>query len=283
MIIYVKQAFPYPPPSAGLPSGYTAIDYIDTSRAGFLPIPITLLPSYSVVLDYQLLSIPEYTAQEKIGPYLISPTASVGYVLPTVGYKCISANFGYTSSTSSYVYLGIDWDDQARFTANTKRHTLYFQPYGALLDSASYPTSSMDGIGLCLYYLPTTPDTLVPSLRSIPAYIYSFIIYGFTEVVFYGVPCTNPDGFDGLFDLIGQTFYPYKLRNIVTVANDVISCEYSTYANITVTSKFTFNGTTHTTTLGTIKKGTTSSSTSSGGIATDFSPNQDAYYIYVGS
>lgn len=266
-----------------MPSGYTAIDYIDTSRAGFLPIPITLLPSYSVALDYQLLSIPEYTAQEKVGPYLISPTASVGYVLPTVGYKCISANFGYTSSTSSYVYLGIDWDNQARFTANTKRHTLYFQPYGALLDSVSYPTSSMDGVGLCLYYLPTTPDTLVPSLRSISAYIYSFIIYGFTEVVFYGVPCTNPDGFDGLFDLIGQTFYPYKLRNIVTAANGVISCEYPTYANITVTSKFTFNGTTHTTTLGTIKKGTMSSSTSSGGIATDFSPNQDAYYIYVGS
>ena len=265
-----------------MPAGYTQLDYIDTSRAGFLPVPITLLPSYSVVLDYQLLSIPNYTVGEKIGPYLISPTASVGYVFPA-GYKCISANFGYTSSTSSYVYLGVEWDDQSRFTADTKRHTLYFQPYGALLDSVSYPTSSMDGLGLCLYYLPTSSDVLIPSLRSIPAYIYSFIVYGFAEVVFYGVPCTNPDGFDGLFDLIGQTFYPYKLRNIVTVANGVISCEYPTYADITVMRRITFNGTTQSTTLGVIKKGTTSSSTSSGGYATDFSPNQDAFYIYVGS
>ena len=267
-----------------MPAGYTQLDYLDTSSAGFLPIPITVLPFYSVALDYQLLSIPPYPeGYDDVNAYLISPTASVGYVTASVGYKCISAYFGSTSSTSSYIYLGIDWDNQSRFAADTKRHTLYFQPYGALLGSTSYPTSFMDGVGLCLYYLPTTSTVLISSLRSIPAYIYSFIIYGVTEIVFYGIPCTNPDGFDGLFDFISQTFYPYKLRNLVTVANGVISCEYPTYADITVTSRFTFNGMTQTTTLGTIKKGTMSSSTSSVGVATDFSPNQDAFYIYVGS
>ena len=228
-IIYVKQTFPYPPPS-DLPAGYAPLEYV----SGPIPIPCPLSSNNSVYLDYSMGSLDSRYSPRCylfMGGLVLPIGSNVWFDLTDA--KFLSLILHYDTNNSSITKLKFVEPDYTTYTQLyatadfTGRHKVYFHPDGGLFDSTLMVSGTSSGFWLGLGYTAPTSSSGA-SIISVGTF-YGVSVAGEDEYIFYGIPCSNAEGVEGIYDAIGGGFYATrKVCTITRVSAEIANINQDT-------------------------------------------------------
>lgn len=138
-----------------------------------------------------------------------------------------------TNSATSKIELMLvepDYSDYTRLfgtTSYTGRHQAYFHPSGGLLDSTIMNSASSEGFWLGFIY--SAPTTSSGATFASVGTFYGVSVAGEGEYIFYGIPCSNAEGVEGIYDAIGGGFYAtHKVCTITRVSGQIGSINQDT-------------------------------------------------------
>ena len=209
----ISRRFLAPPPS-DLPVGYTPLEYV----SGPIPIPCSLNSDNSVKLDFQLDDVGTRLFDKHYLFYggLGLPSGSNWFGLRLGGYVSFIIATNSATSDIELMLVEPDYSSYTRLfgtTSYTGRHQTYFHPSGGLFDSTAMNSASSEGFWLGLVYgSPTTSSGA--TFTSVGAF-YGVSITNEDEYVFYGIPCSNAEGAEGIYDVIGGAFH--ATRQVCTI------------------------------------------------------------------
>ena len=239
-MIYDYEAFPYPPPSVSLPSGYVALDYLPS---GYVITDYTVDGSELFLLDYN------FVRTKSLVPYSVTNGQNSYYTSFLTDY--LSGPYGYSSgyqytpillgssaiegnSNSSYRFGGLtelygkltvgNSGDSLSITGYDRKTASYSayslvdgfstakapwrgKSYPLVLGSAYFYTSSSGGSVI-------TVDANSMKLLTSEINIYRCQVYSYLELVRDYVPCINPQGAYGVYDTVTKTFSPQVRVNV---------------------------------------------------------------------
>lgn len=194
------------PGQSRLPEGYTEVEYIESSggaRIDTLQKPATTL---KVAMDVEPLSENQSSESQH---FLAAPSVSNGnytYTAYVVWLKGVHGGIGRWSSAGSgpiYTTDKIITNDgtprRMRIEVNWPNKTIAVNE-----DSASYTTNNVYSTfqNLCLLSISKTATSGLLDAR-----LYSCQMYISDEAIRNFVPCTDPTGAVGLYDLVEGKFY----------------------------------------------------------------------------
>ena len=187
--------------------------------SGPIPIPCSLNSDNSVKLDFQLDSVNIGVSTPK--HYLFYgglglPSGSNWFGTLSGGYVSFIIT---TNSATSNVELMLVEPDYSSYTrlfgtsSYTGRHQAYFHSSGGLLDSTIMNSASSEGFWLGLGY--KSPTTSSGATFISVGTFYGVSIMDEDEYVFYGIPCSNAEGVEGIYDAVGGAFH--ATRQVCTI------------------------------------------------------------------
>lgn len=229
----IVRRFLTPPPSVSLPSGYVALDYLPS---GYVITDYTIDGSELFLLDYNFVrtkSLVPYSVtngqDSYYTSYLTNNLSGTSYFPTLLGSNPIV----YGEHLNSYPGLTEEyWDlvvangdgyvritDYDRKTASYSSYSLVDgfsssattmqwgpKPYPLVLGSVSYVQSSSGGS--------ITFDTTTMAILTSEINIYRCQVYSYLELVRDYVPCINPQGAYGVYDIVTKTFSPQVRVNV---------------------------------------------------------------------
>lgn len=211
----------FPPPS-DLPIGYTKLEYV----SGPIVVPYPLTPSNSVYLDY---SVNSFDSRFSPRSYLFMGGTS----LPNSGQwfahdaRFASLIFDFSTTGSVQTSLRLVEPSMSDYTQITPvitdyagRHKVYFHPEGGSFDSTLLGAGTGDGFWLGLFYTPasTTSGAVAGSV----GVFYEVSVIDEDGYVFYGIPCSDAEGVEGIYDAIGREFYARRRVCTITLVSSAI-------------------------------------------------------------
>lgn len=220
MIIYVKQTFPYPPPSVGLPSGYTQLDFVSTD-VGCFYLDINLLNTSVCVLDAQVLVDPGSGDNGSV--FLFE--SSFGYLKR--GFLMDADGDGIAAFTRG----SIDTSPDLGSTIDLARHSFILSERGYSADGV--PSQGSSSVFLMANRKDVQNGGQRYTLTSFKTRVYGFSVFDVNGFCNYLTPCSNSEGHQGLYDLAGGVFYPYLSPNRL-----YFSFHYSYYKTVSVRADY---------------------------------------------
>ena len=174
---------------ASLPSGYTQLEYIQSSGTQYINTNYVPNNNTRVIMDVSTES--ENTAAffgSRVG---IGQNAFVFWKLTATSYRMDYYNSNKTINLTAPV----------RFTVDMNKNILTFAGQTVTAPTATFFTTVHN-----LMLLTQITRGIVDS-RKLPAQIYFCQIYDNGQMVRDFVPCKNPSGEVGLYDQVGAQFY----------------------------------------------------------------------------
>ena len=219
MIIYVKQKVPYPPPSAGLPSGYVALEYLDGSQ-GYVTTDISLLSTDTLYIDFSFSNAPSRSPVPSenfsvtnsplvfVSSYFYEFADDVVFALShnaayhntiAVGFYNTAGKFQYSSASSIFLRKSVLY----RF------NTVYNVAEKSSVTGVSTTTTTDFLRWTYSYYSDRLGETVTGSAKCPFLRLYQFASYSVLGDLTHNLlPCTNPSGVSGLYDTEDAVFYP---------------------------------------------------------------------------
>lgn len=207
----ISRRFLAPPPS-DLPVGYTPLEYV----SGPIPIPCSLNSNNSVKLDFQLDGVNIGVSTPKHYPFYGSLGLPSGSNWFGGGYVSFIVTTNSATSNVELMLVEPDYSSYTRLFGTSSyagRHQAYFHPSGGLLDSTIMNSTSSEGFWLGLGY--KSPTTSSGATFISVGTFYGVSITNEDEYVFYGIPCSNAEGAEGIYDVIGGAFH--ATRQVCTI------------------------------------------------------------------
>ena len=197
----ISRRFLTPPPSAGLPSGYTQLDFVSTD-VGCFYLDINLLNTSICVLDAQILVDPGSGDNGSV--FLFE--SSFGYLKRGLMLDAYEDSFAaFTRET-----LGTATPDLGS-TLDLARHSFILSERGYSADGV--PSQGSSSVFLMANRKDVKNDGQRYTLTSFKTRIYGFSVFDVNGFCNYLTPCSNSEGRQGLYDLVGGVFYPYLSPN----------------------------------------------------------------------
>lgn len=175
-----------------LPDGYTEVEYIQSDKLCQINTDYRVVFNKTrIVMDIEAIGSPSSSE------YLFHAAASGSYQC-YVGRKSSSAQWFYKFGTNAQVTTDLDITDK-RFIIDCDftKSTLFIDDHNYSI----YKGSQMTGI---LAWFARSPGGLSSSML---AKMYSARIYDAGVLLFDFVPCINPGGTVGLYELVNGKFY----------------------------------------------------------------------------
>lgn len=189
---------------SGLPSGYTQLEYIQSSGKQYINTAFKPKSTSRVVMDVHLLSPENY-------PYIFGVWTSSMQNCCSV-YFDSSAGWTVDHGTTRTAIGTAQWD--ARLTVDLNGDSVSIGTTSALLPASSFSqTLSM--------FLLAHNSAGSPALNS-AAKLYSCAIYDNGALVRNFVPCKNASGAVGLYDTVGRQFYANAGTGTFTAGPEII-------------------------------------------------------------
>lgn len=184
-----------------LPEGYTEVEYVESSGLAYIDTLINPTNTTDLIVDVEPLSAVSSSAEtHDIAGCAVTPpgiSAAVYFLIRWEKY-CATGGIGLSASFKNAENNGAPRRMKLRLDANT---LLFWE------DEKSVKTSSYSSTELYLEYLPSIKIFPATSTVSCPMRLYSIQIYNGSDLSFEGVPCTDPTGAVGLYDLVEGEFY----------------------------------------------------------------------------
>lgn len=184
-----------------MPSGYTQLDFVSTD-VGCFYLDINLLNTSVCVLDAQVLVDPGSGDNGSV--FLFE--SSFGYLqrgfLPDAYGDAIAA-FTRGALTFDASDLGSIFD--------LARHTFVLSEPGYSADGV--PSQGSSSVFLMANRKDVKIDGQRYTLTSFKTRVYGFSVFDVNGFCNYLTPCSNSEGRQGLYDLVGGVFYPYLSPN----------------------------------------------------------------------
>lgn len=274
MIIYVKQKITLPPPSAGLPSGFTSLDYITVGLNDYIIRDEAVGASDVVFLDHQFEALPTWG--------LSAYSSGSFFWLYRDSYRMLKVkppfSLGTTQIPDTYSYYPADATNSDVDCDLSTERVFMCMPITALsVNGVIFPASTLTSMSIAIR---ADIDSGEDLLSSASCRIYGCYVLDALDWRHYMVPCMRvSDGREGLYDLVDGVFIAILFRNIIDLSDNVITSTYPVASDLTIgiravgsTATITFpNG---------------SSSVSAGSRATtitSIAPTyDDAYYYIIG-
>lgn len=263
-----------PPPSAGLPSGFTALDYITISSLDDRIISIEPMIGASdvVYLDHQFEALPTWDG------YVNMNALRFWYD----DYRDMRISyFKYGDSLSTEGYPSY-WYGDADSGALTTERVLLCMPNSAYsLNGVIYPSTALSTISINKG-VTGTGNNSNGEIQSVRYRIYGCYILDVLDWRHYMVPCLRvSDGREGLYDLVDGVFVAILYPNDIKMSMDgVLTSTYPVASDLTVSIKFITASTSDISVV--FPKGSSSVTTSYKRYSVyGISPLYDDYYYYT--
>lgn len=194
--IKVPHVLPEPEPTSRLPEGYTELTYIESTGTQYIDAGFKPNQDTRVVMDSTILKVNGQYADTLFG--VRTSSSSKGYYLFIVGYGTTTETwqFGYNngSSTGTLQRVGRHFVDMNKNTVTIDTLSI----------SRTYATFQTD-YNLFLFNINQAGTVAVDKYAVMR--LHSCQIYDNGTLVRDYVPCINPDGAIGLYDLVTAAFF----------------------------------------------------------------------------
>lgn len=209
-VMFSRRLFP---PPTGLPSGYTALDYITVSSLDERIVAGSFIGASDVVfLDHQFSAIPTWSSA-------INPES---FYLFMDAYRSMWINaFDFDTTVGTdyravYLYLGYNTNQAyAPHSAalTTARSMLYIPNSAFSLNGVIYPSSTLSA--MIISGGTTGVQGSAGEFQMQPLRVYGCYILDVLDWRHYMVPCErSSDGRQGLYDVVDGVFVPVVTSNI---------------------------------------------------------------------
>lgn len=200
-------------PSSRLPDGYTEVKYIQSNGTPYINTSITPMATIKFSIDIELLSAATSIAKYFCGSWYI-PTSGTRYWL-ALSWSTSGITLACGSTTSVATTYTISSDTTLR------RMTIVvdYQNKTAYIEGG--PSKSISNTAVSTNMTPFTLFSLNNGKPDLSAKLYSCQIYSGDVLTRDFVPCTNPSGAAGLYDLVGGKFYGNAGTGSFTAGPDV--------------------------------------------------------------
>ena len=214
----IVRRFLTPPISGSLPSGYVALDYVQ-GTSGYITTDLTVNNSDSIFIDFQFTS-KSYGIYGSYNDYgnpfgSTTPPCVLYFTHNGSGTNVPKGVFSEkTTSSSSATYLRFrpivsSWD----VTLTTSRYSVMICDTFVANDGALITTYTSNPLSF-LYYKRLVYNRLedmeVPTQKAMPAKLYRFSLFKCDGTITHDLlPCTNPNGEEGLYDVVCDKFYGF--------------------------------------------------------------------------
>ena len=182
-----------PPPTPTLPEGYTELEYIESSGTQYIDTGFKPNQDSRVIMDFQLV-----TAYSSIRALFGVRDAASG----TAALQFVFWNNGATTFRTDYygTQQTIDgFSVTQRYTVDKNKNITYIGGESV----SNNPATGQDQYNLVLFAINNLNDVSYGSAFR----LYSSKIYDNGTLIRDFVPCQNPTGDVGLYDLVGAQFY----------------------------------------------------------------------------
>ena len=182
-----------PPPTPTLPEGYTELEYIESSGTQYIDTGFKPNQDSRVIMDFQLA-----TAYSSIRALFGVRDAESG----TAALQFVFWNNGATTFWTDYygTQQTIDgFSVTQRYTVDKNKNITYIGGKSV----SNNPATGQDQYNLVLFAINNLNDVSYGSAFR----LYSSKIYDNGTLIRDFVPCQNPTGNVGLYDLVGAQFY----------------------------------------------------------------------------
>lgn len=176
--------------SSRLPSGYTEVEYIESSGGQYIDTGIIPGVNAKIYIDYDVISAG-------------SDDVICGVIAPNI---CI----GYSTTRIFGAFKNGTGESTGADTTVVGRHSAEISNGKFVLDGTSYSFSTISSYSTTrsiFLFAGSYSGVAGGVYGKVAAKIYACKIYDGDSLVRDFVPCKNPDGVAGLYDLVGGTFY----------------------------------------------------------------------------
>lgn len=206
-----------------LPIGYTQLDYIETDGNSWIDTGINPTSYYDYGIEYNFKG--QQLAQNNTNDYLF------GCLVSGKRSGNISINTGmgktvlYLSNSSAALKKApipdFNTDFEVYLKATTKdAENAVFKFNGETVDNAFSPTNSeMPDANIYLCYCPNVGSTSKPFIGKV--YYFNMIDVATGEKIRDYIPCINPEGKVGMYDLVSKAFFANVGSGTFTAGNPV--------------------------------------------------------------
>ncbi len=198
------------PPKVKLPTGYTQLDFIQSSGTQYIDTGFVPNQNTGVLMDTIALNV----ASANVGSFFFGSNAS----------SQTNAIEGYIYSDACVgVYNGIQANGTVTVSANNRLDLKYYRNYQRAIRTNDSATVFNQTYTAATF---TSPNNL--NLFRLPRGFYGVLkfmsarIYDNDVLTRYFVPCRDSNGNIGLYDVIGKQFYNNSGAGTFTAGNDVV-------------------------------------------------------------
>lgn len=198
------------PPKIELPTGYTQLDFIQSSGTQYIDTGFVPNQNTGVLMDTIALNV----ASANVGSFFFGSNAS-SQTNAIEGYIYNNACVG--------VYNGTQVDGTVTMFDNDRLDLKYYRNYQRAIRTGDSSTVYTNTFTAATF---TSPNNL--NLFRLPRGFYGVLKLMFTRIydndvlIRYFVPCRDSNGNIGLYDVIGKQFYGNSGTGSFTAGNDVI-------------------------------------------------------------
>lgn len=175
-----------------LPSGYSKLDYIESSGTQYINVGFTADQDTRVIMDAYFLSEDKYPVAI-FGSRNNSSTLEGSFVVWALDAEHFRTDYGVSKANIFVVPSG-------RHTIDKHKNATYVDEVLVTSNTATFESSNQ----LILF---SQNDEKGIDSRMVSMRLYSCRIYDNGTLARNLIPCMNPDGTIGLYDSVGQVFY----------------------------------------------------------------------------
>ena len=198
------------PPKVKLPTGYTQLDFIQSSGTQYIDTGFVPNQNTGILMDTIALNV----ASANVGSFFFGSNVS----------SQTNAIEGYIYSNACVgVYNGIQANGTVTVSANNRLDLKYYRNYQRAIRTNDSATVFNQTYTAATF---TSPNNL--NLFRLPRGFYGVLKFMFARIydndvlIRYFVPCRDSNGNIGLYDVIGKQFYNNSGAGTFTAGNDVI-------------------------------------------------------------
>ena len=211
-----------------LPAGYTKLEYIESTGTQYIDTGFKNNQDTRVVMDVQATSIPS-THAWFFGGRTSTSDATMGVFYYASSTKKITADYDGNSQRYKFDSLGAT----DRLNIDYNKNVLTINSYSKTFTSATFQSTASIAL--------LAANTGGSIAHYVSAKLYSCQIYNNGIPVRDYVPCINPDGAAGLYDLINKQFYANAGSGTFVISSDDpgSTAQYTSFSSLVTPIEWT--------------------------------------------
>ncbi|WP_298016616.1 hypothetical protein [uncultured Dysosmobacter sp.] len=174
------------PPIVRLPDGYQQVEYIQSSGTQYIDSGVIPNANTKTVMDFQL----------------VSPASANECIFGVNGQY----SFRWYGTNKCFRSNGAENANFPTTISSTDRHIVEKEPLICTIDGSNSVSNTLGTVTMHMYIFAQKGASSAANYAKVRCFIMGIYDNG-TRIRHY-IPCINPDGAAGLYDLVNSTFYP---------------------------------------------------------------------------